>query len=523
MTTFNRAPSNIAAGLCLNGALMTRSLLLDLVRVDGGTQVRFGLSPLTVSEYAEALPAGAKFPPIVVFFDGSEYWLADGFHRLEAHRQAGLQQIDADVHDGSRRDAMLYAAAANAEHGLRRTAEDKKRAVLILLRDPEWRQWSDREIAGRVKVDHKTVAKYRRKLNGEIPVQNERRFTTRHGTEARRTVAPNGASVEPGNENEDPATNTDEAQRGAEVICGAPDLPPVSSASSTPRDHREAAPKRHHAPVNEAVVPDRLSAEQRALAFDAMADQWGTPPIEELAAEDNDDDGPPPHDQSVNLADDRPEGPIEAQRTRNSGITVGGVANGEIEGSETAGAAIDDGNDAAALDGADGKQGRTDAMTEPDGMATEGEAKPPETPDPEKREDIGQEVAQVCRHGPKKVATPVELQIYPVADPYSNIAPLWVRGALQSIGPLTQELSTLECIPNCNRITELVLQLIDALAPVCLENPIPEEKRGKIVSLLRYCGYQNFADQLLHHWAEADAAIAQAQTEMLCQELSPSG
>jgi hypothetical protein len=131
--------------------------------------MRDALDAGTVSEYAEALRAGAKFPPIVVLFDGSDYWLADGFHRLEAHRQAELQEIETDVHDGSRRDAVLHAAGANAEHGLRRTSEDKKRAVLTLLRDAEWQQWSDRGIAGRVKVDHKTVGKYHRELNGEIP------------------------------------------------------------------------------------------------------------------------------------------------------------------------------------------------------------------------------------------------------------------------------------------------------------------------------------------------------------------
>lgn len=98
-----------------------------------------------------------------------------------------------------------------------------------------------------------------------------------------------------------------------------------------------------------------------------------------------------------------------------------------------------------------------------------------------------------------------------------------MRGALQSIGPLTQELSTLEHIPNCSRITELVLQLIDALAPVCFENPIPEEEREKIVSLLQYCGYLSFSDQLLRHWAEADAAIAEAQSDMPPQELSVAG
>jgi hypothetical protein len=285
---------------------------------------------------------------------------------------------------------------------------------------------------------------------------------------------------------------------------------PTPNASAPSRqDRREAVPKRQHTPANDALASDRrvenvldrvaaLSAKERALVADAMADRWGVAAtsVEEPAAGEDNDNGPSLHDECLDV---------------------------EIEGGESARIAMDNGSDAAALDGADGKQGCTDAMTEPDGIATTEEAKPPETPDPEEREDVGQEVAQVCWHRPETVATPVELQIYPDADPYSNKAPLWVRGALQSIGPLTQELSTLEHIPNCSRITEVVLQLIDALAPVCLENPITVEKREKIVSLLRYCGYKNFADQLLHHWAEADAAIAEAQTEMLCQESSPSG
>ncbi len=39
--------------------------------------------------------------------------------------------------------------------------EDKRRAVMTLLQDVEWGQWSDREIAQRCKVEHKTVGKIR--------------------------------------------------------------------------------------------------------------------------------------------------------------------------------------------------------------------------------------------------------------------------------------------------------------------------------------------------------------------------
>jgi ParB-like chromosome segregation protein Spo0J len=119
-------------------------------------------------EYAEAMLMGAAFPPVVVFGDGGDgYWLADGYHRWHAATIAGLQTIGADVRPGGRREAILHSAGANAEHGWRRSSEDKRRAVRTLLNDPEWRQWSDREISRRCGVDGKTVAALR--PSAEIP------------------------------------------------------------------------------------------------------------------------------------------------------------------------------------------------------------------------------------------------------------------------------------------------------------------------------------------------------------------
>jgi hypothetical protein len=381
MSTFKAAIYDVSLGKGLDGT-MRRSLRLDLVCADGGTQIREAVSPTTVSEYAEALRAGAKFPPIDVFFDGSRYWPADGFHRLEAHCQAGLQEIDAELHNGSRRDALLYAAGANAEHGLRRTSEDKKRAVLTLLRDPEWREWSDREIAGRVKVDHKTVGKYRRELNGEFPIETERRFRTRQGTEARRTVVANGPSVKrssssatPFEKNGDAVPGSDEFQADAEVAC-PPNPAPVMQG--------EAGAKRQHAPASDARAAEKqieealsrlaaLPPSERAVVIEVAVDRWGLARSEEPAAEDDDipsshtlcldlaalksgwtdvivamaitrvigtalyaPDAPkiPAPDQTRQLIEtleqwlDRLQGPVDAQPGCNSAITVGTVGDG---------------------------------------------------------------------------------------------------------------------------------------------------------------------------------------------------
>ena len=125
----------------------TKLPLTQILCDDDDLQPRCETDWGTVRDYAEAMREGAKFPPVIVISDGTRYWLADGFHRVHATRKAGLSEIEADVREGDRRDAVLFAMGANASHGKRRTNEDKRRAVRLLLNDPEWSQWSDREIA----------------------------------------------------------------------------------------------------------------------------------------------------------------------------------------------------------------------------------------------------------------------------------------------------------------------------------------------------------------------------------------
>lgn len=141
--------------------------LADLV-LDEDIQARAKISETTVKDYAARMLAGDIFPPIDVFFDDEQNWVADGFHRALAAELAGETQIMAVVNAGDKRDAILYAVGANTDHGLQRTRADKRRAVLTLLLDPEWATWSDREIGRLCQVDGKTVAAVR-KTTAEIP------------------------------------------------------------------------------------------------------------------------------------------------------------------------------------------------------------------------------------------------------------------------------------------------------------------------------------------------------------------
>ena len=118
-------------------------------------QSRIGLDEDVVSEYAEAMRAGAAFPAVVLFQDPDDpdiFWLGGGFHRRAAAEKAGLEAIEADIRVGGKRDALLFSVGENASHGLRRANSDKRKAVETLLLDSEWAQWSDREIAKQVHV-----------------------------------------------------------------------------------------------------------------------------------------------------------------------------------------------------------------------------------------------------------------------------------------------------------------------------------------------------------------------------------
>jgi ParB-like chromosome segregation protein Spo0J len=140
-------------------------LPISQIRRDGGTQPRASLHHETIIEYAEDMKNGNNFPPVTVFYNGSDYWLADGFHRVEAGIAAGLTEIAAIVKQGLRRDAVLYSVGANAKHGLRRSNADKRRAVMTLLEDEEWSHWSDNQIAQKTSTSQPFVSKLRKLTN----------------------------------------------------------------------------------------------------------------------------------------------------------------------------------------------------------------------------------------------------------------------------------------------------------------------------------------------------------------------
>src|SRR4051794_4038873 len=95
----------------------------------------------SVEALAQAAEHSVVLPPVQLVFDGEKFWLADGFHRVYAHENIGRFEVNAEIHEGSIKDAVRIALRANAEHGKPRVKEDYLRAyhaanTYELLEDP---------------------------------------------------------------------------------------------------------------------------------------------------------------------------------------------------------------------------------------------------------------------------------------------------------------------------------------------------------------------------------------------------
>lgn len=245
------------------------TLPLRLIRTDGGTQSRVMIDWTTVGEYAELLAAGVELPRVIVFSDGAEYWLADGFHRYYAAQQLGLAEMEASVYEGSVRDARLFSAGANTNHGLRRTNEDKRNAVLMVLTDPEWARWSDREIARRCGVSHNFVSELRMSLSSD---DSERTYTDRYGN----VTTMNTANIGRPSESEDD---------GPRMFADEP--APLDEAWGALAGASEAQKAQHLKHLREmANTAYELIAEKQAAAraeparpanFSSASNEWYTP------------------------------------------------------------------------------------------------------------------------------------------------------------------------------------------------------------------------------------------------------
>jgi hypothetical protein len=101
---------------------------LSMIVLDEVLQPRKEMSSSTVRRYVEVLEDGGELPPLEVVYDGITTWLAKGFHRYMAHKEAGLIDAECIVHTGSKSDALRLSVGSNARHGQPRTGRDLRRS-----------------------------------------------------------------------------------------------------------------------------------------------------------------------------------------------------------------------------------------------------------------------------------------------------------------------------------------------------------------------------------------------------------
>jgi ParB-like chromosome segregation protein Spo0J len=129
---------------------------------DSDLQIRAKINKETISLYAEQMTTEdemKKFPPVEVYYDGTNYWLADGHHRRAAAEKAGHSKVWAVVKNGTRDDALWGAILGNGKQGFGLTQEDRKRAILLAIK--RFPDKSNRIIAVAVGCSEQTVRRLR--------------------------------------------------------------------------------------------------------------------------------------------------------------------------------------------------------------------------------------------------------------------------------------------------------------------------------------------------------------------------
>jgi len=187
-----------------------KTLPLDEIRLDDENQPRERIDEEVVAEYQERMEAGDDFPPVVVFFDDTDHWLADGFHRVHAALKAKFKDIPAQIKQGDKREARWYSFGANKTNGQRRQPGDLSRAVEAILTDKEWAETSQNKIAEHVGCSAARVSQIKASIQ-DLLDRPQTRNVTRNGSSFKQNISNigHGSATEKGTESAIGETDTD--------------------------------------------------------------------------------------------------------------------------------------------------------------------------------------------------------------------------------------------------------------------------------------------------------------------------
>lgn len=156
---------------------------------DPGFQPRaINLDEDHVDSLGEIYLAKRVLDPVVLFYVPNEdiYILIDGFHRHAVYKRARQETIPAYVVEGTVEDAIEYSAMANQHAILKRSPEDIKKQVYLLLDIKKWFDAGDRVIGRHVGVGSERVKRHRAAFCKDRGVSFPEMVTTSEGVTRRR-------------------------------------------------------------------------------------------------------------------------------------------------------------------------------------------------------------------------------------------------------------------------------------------------------------------------------------------------
>lgn len=251
--------------------MSTKTLAIDVLRIDADTQARVKISDETVEAYTEVLESAGKewpFGPVDVFHDGNEYYVADGFHRTLAAARVKRASIPCRIHKGTAKDAKIFGMTANDTHGLRMTREDKRACVLWLL---EQGGMTQEEIAAKAGVGHRTVKRIVAEKKGPMAHSSSKTQGKASRGKKKRDADPFDEPVK--TEEETDAETDDETSDEGSVTSGDSDEVPFEAAPETPAPAAKEKPgKTEKIDKPEKPIPGKDPGEQERNLRKMFAD-----------------------------------------------------------------------------------------------------------------------------------------------------------------------------------------------------------------------------------------------------------
>ncbi len=149
--------------------LEEQAILLTQICTDSAIQPRLERNRRWIKALAQAMHQGRELPPVVCFYDGYNYWLADGLDRLEAAKLAEQKAILADIRQGSLQEAISYSRFGSQRNKDKRQVVDRFLGLLESMSEEEKEYWSHQNIGTYCCVTSAYVGQRRQNLGYTQP------------------------------------------------------------------------------------------------------------------------------------------------------------------------------------------------------------------------------------------------------------------------------------------------------------------------------------------------------------------